>query len=157
MTYQDNLELLQVRICQLQDARMEEARERDRLRTNLSNARNQIERLRNSLQHLAYADWYATGHGTFEAKVSRGVLDAAKELVPNPRLPDISQVDPPLDHQPWFSRHEFALDALEIVCGILKDDNYTYGERCQMAQEAVLKSGLTQATYSVSSQEGNCK
>lgn len=46
----------------------------------IADLNKEVDRLREKLQPFIEADWYAAGHGKFEARLSKEVLDAAKGL-----------------------------------------------------------------------------
>jgi hypothetical protein len=78
---------------------------------------------------------------------NRSACEAEQEVA---RLKELlSERDPQIE--PWFRRDEFARDVIEIVYGVLKDDNYTYGERCEIALESILKAGLTLSSQTCAS------
>jgi hypothetical protein len=75
---------------------------------------------------------------------NRSACEAEQEVV---RLKELlAERDP--ESGPWFRRDEFARDVIEIVYGVLKDDSYSYGERCEIAMDSILKSGLAPPSHS---------
>jgi hypothetical protein len=73
---------------------------------------------------------------------NRSACEAEQEVV---RLKELLAERDPVS-APWFRRDE-ARDVIEIVYGVLKDDNYSYGERCEIALESILKAGLTLSSH----------